>query len=61
MVFPRGSAEATPLPPSSSLVDPLALLELALESFKRHGAPPGGPQPLYLRRSEAEIVSGRGS
>jgi tRNA threonylcarbamoyladenosine biosynthesis protein TsaB len=59
MVFPPGSAGDAPLPSSSALVDPLALLELALESFERHGAPPAGPQPLYLRRSEAEIVSGR--
>lgn len=59
MVFPRGSADGAPLPPSSALVDPVALLELVIESFERHGAAPAGPQPLYLRRSEAEIVSGR--
>jgi tRNA threonylcarbamoyladenosine biosynthesis protein TsaB len=60
LVFPGGSAQGALPPPSSSLVDPLALLELARESFQDRGAPPGGPQPLYLRRSEAEIGSGRG-
>ena len=45
--------------PSSTLFDPAALLAIGIESFSREGADPSGPHPLYLRKSEAEIESGK--
>jgi tRNA threonylcarbamoyladenosine biosynthesis protein TsaB len=39
--------------------DPLALLDAGERKYAREGADPGGPLPLYLRKSEAELASGR--
>jgi tRNA threonylcarbamoyladenosine biosynthesis protein TsaB len=39
--------------------DPIALLDAGERKFAREGADPGGPLPLYLRKSEAEIARGR--
>jgi tRNA threonylcarbamoyladenosine biosynthesis protein TsaB len=52
MMFP--GADPADLPPFSALVDPSALLAIALE-MDPVAADPSGPHPLYLRRSEAEI------
>lgn len=46
-------------PACSTLFDPLALLALGAEELARGGADPSGPHPLYLRKSEAEIESGK--
>ena len=35
--------------------DPVSLLELGLLQLAREGAPAGEPQPLYLRKSDAEL------
>ncbi len=52
LAFP--GAGAAGLPPVSTLFDPSALLDIALE-MDPAAADPSGPHPLYLRRSEAEI------
>jgi tRNA threonylcarbamoyladenosine biosynthesis protein TsaB len=40
-------------------VDPRSLLRLGMQSFQSRGVDPAPPRPLYLRKSEAERVSGR--
>jgi tRNA threonylcarbamoyladenosine biosynthesis protein TsaB len=40
-------------------VDPRSLLLMGVESFQARGADPASLRPLYLRKSEAERVSGR--
>jgi tRNA threonylcarbamoyladenosine biosynthesis protein TsaB len=45
--------------PVSDSVDPRALLRLGLRQYTKEGAEPEALQPLYLRKSEAEIASGR--
>jgi tRNA threonylcarbamoyladenosine biosynthesis protein TsaB len=44
---------------ANRFVDPLALLRLGEDQFMRDGADPSGLVPLYLRKSEAEITTGR--
>ncbi|MGA2379686.1 MAG: tRNA (adenosine(37)-N6)-threonylcarbamoyltransferase complex dimerization subunit type 1 TsaB [Spirochaetia bacterium] len=44
---------------SADSVDPRSLLRLGVESYCTRGADPAPPRPLYLRKSEAERVSGR--
>jgi tRNA threonylcarbamoyladenosine biosynthesis protein TsaB len=44
--------------PVSDSVDPRALLRLGLRQYTKEGAAPEALQPLYLRKSEAEIASG---
>jgi tRNA threonylcarbamoyladenosine biosynthesis protein TsaB len=46
-------------PGVSTLADPSALLAIGLERHARDGADPASLEPLYLRKSEAEIWSGR--
>ena len=58
LMFPAGSRGSAELPPCSTLLDPSALLDLALQADPG-AADPSGPHPLYLRRSEAEIESGK--
>ena len=43
----------------SDSVDPRALLRLGVETYATRGAEAASPRPLYLRKSEAERVSGR--
>lgn len=43
----------------SDTVDPRALLRLGVETYASRGADAASPRPLYLRKSEAERVSGR--
>ena len=38
--------------------DPRSLLRIGVEQFEENGADPSTLQPLYLRKSEAEIASG---
>ena len=38
--------------------DPRSLLRIGMEQFAEKGADPSSLQPLYLRKSEAEIASG---
>ena len=38
--------------------DPRSLLRIGVEQFEEKGADPSSLQPLYLRKSEAEIASG---
>lgn len=45
--------------PFSETVDPRVLLQIGKRKFESEGAPQTVIQPLYLRKSEAEIVSGR--
>jgi tRNA threonylcarbamoyladenosine biosynthesis protein TsaB len=45
--------------PVSEAIDPRALLCLGKERYESEGAPRTVIQPLYLRKSEAEIASGR--
>lgn len=40
-------------------MDPRALLRLGIETYATQGAEAASPRPLYLRKSEAERVSGR--
>jgi tRNA threonylcarbamoyladenosine biosynthesis protein TsaB len=40
-------------------MDPRSLLRLGIETYSTRGADAASPQPLYLRKSEAERVSGR--
>jgi tRNA threonylcarbamoyladenosine biosynthesis protein TsaB len=40
-------------------VDPRALLRLGIQTYTTRGADAASPHPLYLRKSEAERVSGR--
>jgi tRNA threonylcarbamoyladenosine biosynthesis protein TsaB len=40
-------------------MDPRSLLKLGVERYCAQGADPDPPRPLYLRKSEAERVSGR--
>jgi tRNA threonylcarbamoyladenosine biosynthesis protein TsaB len=42
----------------AELLDPGALVRLGVEKFEKEGADPLPLRPLYLRKSEAEIVSG---
>jgi tRNA threonylcarbamoyladenosine biosynthesis protein TsaB len=44
---------------SGSPTDPLGLLDSGLERYLKEGAPAAEPEPLYLRRSEAEIKASR--
>ncbi len=39
-------------------VDPRSLLQLGVERFVREGADPSALRPLYLRKSEAEVLIG---
>ena len=43
----------------ADFLDPAALLRLGEEKHRREGADPSSLRPLYLRKSEAEIASGR--
>jgi tRNA threonylcarbamoyladenosine biosynthesis protein TsaB len=43
----------------SDAVDPRALLRLGVQAYVSQGAEAAPPRPLYLRKSEAERVSGR--
>lgn len=43
----------------SDTVDPRALLRLGIRTYTTQGADTASPRPLYLRKSEAERVSGR--
>jgi tRNA threonylcarbamoyladenosine biosynthesis protein TsaB len=43
----------------SDVVDPRTVLELGMEIVRTRGAEAAAPRPLYLRKSEAERVSGR--
>jgi len=45
--------------PTADAVDPRSLLRLGKETYAARGADSALPQPLYLRKSEAERVSGR--
>ena len=45
--------------PCAELLDPAAFLRLGIAKFEREGADPLPLRPLYLRKSEAEIASGR--
>jgi tRNA threonylcarbamoyladenosine biosynthesis protein TsaB len=45
--------------PCVGLLDPAALLRLGIAKYEKEGADPLSLRPLYLRKSEAEIVSGR--
>jgi tRNA threonylcarbamoyladenosine biosynthesis protein TsaB len=45
--------------PTADSVDPRSILRLGKETYAARGADPALPQPLYLRASEAERVSGR--
>jgi tRNA threonylcarbamoyladenosine biosynthesis protein TsaB len=45
--------------PRSDAFDPRCLLRLGVESLERDGPPVTALRPLYLRKSEAEIASGR--
>jgi tRNA threonylcarbamoyladenosine biosynthesis protein TsaB len=45
--------------PISDSVDPRSLLRLGVQRSLEQGADPAPPRPLYLRKSEAERVSGR--
>jgi tRNA A37 threonylcarbamoyladenosine modification protein TsaB len=38
--------------------DPISLLELGQRELARFGAPAEEPEPLYLRKSDAEISRG---
>jgi tRNA threonylcarbamoyladenosine biosynthesis protein TsaB len=42
----------------AELFDPGSLLRIGLERYTKEGADPASLQPLYLRRSEAEIAGG---
>jgi len=43
---------------STDFFDPRSLLRIGVEQFQQKGADPSTLQPLYLRKSEAEIASG---
>ena len=45
--------------PVSQVMDPRMMLVIGKEKFESDGAPQTVIQPLYLRKSEAEIASGR--
>jgi tRNA threonylcarbamoyladenosine biosynthesis protein TsaB len=45
--------------PRSDAFDPRCLLRLGIETLEREGPPVTALRPLYLRKSEAEIASGR--
>jgi tRNA threonylcarbamoyladenosine biosynthesis protein TsaB len=45
--------------PVADMVDPRALLRLGIATYGARGAETASPRPLYLRKSEAERVSGR--
>jgi tRNA threonylcarbamoyladenosine biosynthesis protein TsaB len=45
--------------PSTDTFDPRSLLRLGILTLERDGAPTTALRPLYLRKSEAEIASGR--
>jgi tRNA threonylcarbamoyladenosine biosynthesis protein TsaB len=49
----------TDSPPQSDSFDPRCLLRLGIEMLERDGPPTTALRPLYLRKSEAEIASGR--
>ncbi len=56
----REAGAAGPLTPGvSDAVDPRMVLELGMEIVSTRGAEAALPRPLYLRKSEAERVSGR--
>jgi tRNA threonylcarbamoyladenosine biosynthesis protein TsaB len=46
-------------PAIADSVDPRSLLRLGVEGYRKRGADPAPLRPLYLRKSEAERVSGR--
>ena len=45
--------------PVADTVDPRALLRLGIHTWVTEGADAASLRPLYLRKSEAERVSGR--
>jgi tRNA threonylcarbamoyladenosine biosynthesis protein TsaB len=45
--------------PASAAVDPRVALDLGVQILRTQGAEAAFPRPLYLRKSEAERVSGR--
>ncbi len=45
--------------PAVDFLDPRALLRLGVEAYRTRGADEGVLQPLYLRKSEAELMSGK--
>jgi tRNA threonylcarbamoyladenosine biosynthesis protein TsaB len=45
--------------PAESFFDPQALLRLGVEAYRINGADESALRPLYLRKSEAEIMSGK--
>ena len=57
----RGTHELLGQPPVrvADAVDPRALLRLGIQTYTTRGADAASPRPLYLRKSEAERVSGR--
>jgi tRNA threonylcarbamoyladenosine biosynthesis protein TsaB len=57
----RGIPELLGQPPVrvADAVDPRALLRLGIQTYATQGADAASPRPLYLRKSEAERVSGR--
>jgi tRNA threonylcarbamoyladenosine biosynthesis protein TsaB len=44
--------------PGADLLDPFSLLRIGVQGYEKNGADPLSLQPLYLRKSEAEIASG---
>ena len=44
--------------PCVDLLDPSALLRIGIEKYTKEGADPNALRPLYLRKSEAEIMNG---